>query len=104
MTIVLLNGQMSLWPKQQGSRLLGFRMSVTPKNGDGKPIVGPGFPTRNPGIVRPIDSLKLKGFLTMLTGNPEIAGEIQILRQVYRMKTPILIVIFSPETTSLPTW
>ncbi len=31
-----------------------------------------------------------------LTGNPEIAGEIQILRQVFRTETQILIVIFSP--------
>ncbi len=32
----------------QGSKLLGFRMSGTPKNGDRNPIPGPGFPTRNP--------------------------------------------------------
>ena len=32
-----------------------------------------------------------------LTGNPEIAGEIQILRQVFRTEIQILIVISSPE-------
>ena len=36
----------------QGMKLLGFRMSGTPKNGDGNP-------TGNPGIVRLSDSLKL---------------------------------------------
>ncbi len=30
------------------------------------------------------------------TGNPEIAGEIQILRQVFQTETYILIVISSP--------
>ncbi len=40
----------------QGSKLLGSRMSRTPKNGDGNPILGPGFPT---GIFRVMDSLKL---------------------------------------------
>ncbi len=39
--------------------------------------------------------------LGFLTGNPEIAGEIQILRQVFRMETQILIVISSPEQTKL---
>ena len=34
-------------------------MSRTPKNGEGNPILGPGFPTGNPGIVRPTHSLKL---------------------------------------------
>ena len=38
--------------------------------------------------------------LGFLTGNPEIAGEIQILRQVFRMETQILIVISSPVVTS----
>ena len=37
----------------------GFRMSRTPKNGDENPILGPGFPTGNLGIVGPTDSLKL---------------------------------------------
>ncbi len=69
-------------------------MSGTPRNGDRNPILGPGFPTGNPEIVRPTDSLEL-GFLT---GNPEIAGEIQIhvLRQVFRMETQILIATSSP--------
>ncbi len=35
----------------QGSKLLGFRMSRTPTNGEGNPILGPG-------IVGPTDSLK----------------------------------------------
>ena len=43
----------------QGSKLLGFRMSGTPKNGHGNPILGPGFPTGKPVIVRLMDSLKL---------------------------------------------
>ncbi len=33
---------------QQGSKLLGFRISETPKNGEGNPNLGPGFPTGNP--------------------------------------------------------
>ena len=43
----------------QGSKLLG--LSRTPKNGDRNPILGLalGFPTENPGIVRPTDSLTL---------------------------------------------
>ncbi len=45
--------------KAQGSKLLGFRMSGTPKNGDGNPILGPGFPFGNPGIARPQTALKL---------------------------------------------
>ena len=57
-------------------------MSATPKNGGRNPILGPGFPTGNPGIVRLTDSLKV-GFLT---GDPEIAVEIQILRQVFPME------------------
>ena len=65
----------------QGSKLLGSRMSRTPKNGDGNPILGPGFPT---GIVRVMDSFKCI----------EIAGEIQI--HVFQMETQILIVISSP--------
>ena len=36
--------------------------------------------------------------LSFLIGNPEIAGEIQILREVFRMETQILIVISSPAT------
>ncbi len=82
---------------QQGSKLLGFRMSGTPKNGDGNPLLGPGFPTGNPGIVRLTDNFKI-GFLT---GNPEIAEEIQILRQVFRTETQILIVISSPGSASI---
>ena len=35
-------------------------MFRTPKNGDGNPVLGPGFPTGNPRIVRPTDSLKLR--------------------------------------------
>ena len=46
-------------------------MSGTPKNIDGNPILGPGFPTGNPGIVRPTD-IALN--LNFLTGNPEIGG------------------------------
>ncbi len=34
--------------------------------------------------------------LDFLTGNPEFAGEIQILRRVFRTETQILIVISSP--------
>ncbi len=33
-------------------------MFGTPKNGDGNPILGPGFLNGNPGIVRITDSLK----------------------------------------------
>ncbi len=44
---------------KQGSKLLGFRMSGTTKNGDGNPDFGAGFPTGNPGIVRLMDNLKL---------------------------------------------
>ncbi len=36
----------------QGSKLLGFRVSGTPKNGDGNPNFLAGFPTGNPEIVR----------------------------------------------------
>ncbi len=43
----------------QGLKLLGFRMSGTPKNGDRNPNLGPGFPIRNPRIARLTDSLKL---------------------------------------------
>ena len=48
-----------------------------------------------------LETPKLSGrrtalYLRFLTGNPEIAGEIQILRQVLRTKTQILIVISSP--------
>ena len=32
----------------------------------------------------------------VLTGNPEIAREIQILRQVFQIETQILIIISSP--------
>ncbi len=42
----------------QSSKLLGFRMCGTPKNGHGNPILGPGFLTRNTGIVRPMYNLK----------------------------------------------
>ncbi len=46
-----------------------------------------------------MDNLTLgMGFLT---GNPEIAGEIQIVRQVFQMETQILIVISSPGLTTL---
>ncbi len=66
-------------------------MSETPKNGDGNPNLGPSFPIGKPEIVRRT-ALNL-GFLT---GNPEIDGEIQTLRQVFRMETQILNVISSP--------
>ena len=42
--------------------------------------------------------------LCFLTGNPEIAEEIQILRQVFRMETQILIVISSPAFGVLATF
>ena len=45
--------------EKQGSKLLGFRMSGTPKNDDGNPNFLAGFPTGNPGIVRYINNLKL---------------------------------------------
>ncbi len=32
----------------QGSKLLGFRISETPKNDEGNPNFRPGFPTGNP--------------------------------------------------------
>ena len=32
----------------QGSKLLGLRISETPKNGEGNPNFEPGFPTGNP--------------------------------------------------------
>ena len=41
----------------QASKLLGSRISGTPKNGDGDPNLGAGFLTRNPGIVRLMDNL-----------------------------------------------
>ena len=44
---------------QQGSKLLGFRISGAPKNGDGNPNVGAGFLTRNPVIVRLTDKFIL---------------------------------------------
>ncbi len=44
---------------QQGSKLLGFQLSGTPKNGDRNPVLGTGFPTGNPGIVRPTKALNL---------------------------------------------
>ncbi len=74
--IVIVKWVLLAQSQGQGSKLLGFQMSGTPKNGDGNPIFGPGFPTGNPAIVRLTDSLKL-------TGNTEIAGEIQILRRVF---------------------
>ena len=43
----------------QGSKFLGFWMSGTPKNGDGNTILGTGFQTGNPGIVRETYSLTL---------------------------------------------
>ncbi len=46
-------------PQAQGLKLLGFRMSRAPKNGDGNQILGPWFPTGNSGNVMPTDSLKL---------------------------------------------
>ena len=51
MHITFANFKVGLLPTQ-GSKLLGFRMSGTPKNGDGNPIFLAGFPTGNPGIVR----------------------------------------------------
>ncbi len=39
----------------QGLKLLGFRISGTPKNGDGNQNLGAGFPTGNPEIARYID-------------------------------------------------
>ncbi len=33
---------------KQGAKLLGSRVSETPKNGGGNPKFGPGFPTGNP--------------------------------------------------------
>ncbi len=76
----------------QGSKLLGFRMSGTPKNGDWKSILAKVF--------RP-ETQEWSGWRTALNlgfliRNPEIAGEIQILRQVFRTETQILIVIPSP--------
>ncbi len=82
----------------QGSKLLGFRMSGTPKNGGWNPFLGPEFPTGNPGIVRLTDKYKLV-LLGFLTGNPQIAGEIQMPRQDFWMETQILIVISSPVPT-----
>ena len=77
----------------QGSKLLGFRMSRTPRNGNGNPILGPGFPTETQELSGQRTALNW-GFLT---GNPEIAGENQIPRQVFRRETQILIVISSPD-------
>ena len=71
---------------------MGFRISGTPKNGERNRNLGAGFPTGNPGIFRLIYNLNL-GFQT---GNQEIAQEIQILRQIFRIETQILIVISSP--------
>ena len=76
---------------KQGSKLLGFRMSGTPKKTQ--------FLDQVQGF-RP-ESQELSGGQTalnlgVLTGNPEIAREIQILRQVFRMETQIFIVISSP--------
>ena len=45
--------------QDSGPEITGFRMYGTPKNGDGNPILGPGFLTGNAGIVRPVDSLEL---------------------------------------------
>ena len=42
-----------------GSKLLAFWIYRTPKNGDGNPNLGPGFPTGNPGIVSLMDNPKL---------------------------------------------
>ena len=60
----------------QSSKLLDFGMSRTPKNGGGNPILGPGFPNRNLGIVRPTDSLKL-GFCNKKPRNHRCTREIQ---------------------------
>ncbi len=43
-----------------------------------------------------MNNLKL-GFLT---GNPEVAVEIEILRENFRMETQILVVISSPESNT----
>ena len=65
----------------QGLKLLGFRMSRTPKNGDGN---------------REMSGQQTALNLGCLRGNPEIAGEIQLLRQVFRTETQILTEISSP--------
>ena len=65
-------------------------MSRTHKNGDGNLIPGPVFfRLENQELPCRCTTLNL-GFLT---GNPEIDREIQIVRQVFRMETQILIVI-----------
>ncbi len=60
-------------------------MSGTPKNSGGNPILGPGFPT----------ALNV----SFLTGNTEIAVEIQMWRQVLWTENQILIVVSSPALT-----
>ncbi len=50
--VTVKSGQGHVLCTGQGSKLLGFRMSGTPKNGDGNPNFLAGFPTGNPGIVR----------------------------------------------------
>ncbi len=76
----------------QGSKLVGFRVSGTPKNGDGNPILGPRFPTGNPGIVRPTDSLKSR----FCDRKPRICQGNQNTEAGFLNGTQILIVISSP--------
>ena len=57
--IVAIHFETNVRSHDQDSKLLGFCMSGTPKNGEGNPILQPGFLTGNPVIVRPTDNLKL---------------------------------------------
>ncbi len=68
---VIQTAQSSIAP---GSKLLGFQIFRTPKNCDRNPNFWAGFPN----------------------GNPEIAWEIQNLRQVFQTEIQLLIVISSP--------
>ena len=58
-TQAISRGKWTNYGKLQGSKLLGFLMSETPKNGEGNPNFLVGFPTGNPGFDMQMDNLKL---------------------------------------------
>ncbi len=74
----------------QGSKLLGFWISGIPKIGVRNQNLGAGFPNGNPGIVMYMENVKL--------------GCSQILREVLRTETQILIIISSPAKWEIQGW
>ena len=67
-------------------------MFGTPKNGDGNPILGPGFPTGNPGIVRLMNTQ-----LGISDRKPRHCWGNPNTEAGFPNGNPILIVISSPE-------